>query len=567
MKPFSFSSTYCVFVFSLFVSCSLHGQPKPNIVWIVCEDISPYVGAYGDSIARTPNIDALAKEGMLFTKVYTTAGVCAPSRSSIITGMHQISIGTMHMRTSSARLPEISGGYAAVLPDYVKPFPHYLREVGYYTTNNAKKDYQFADPVTVWDESSIAAGYQNRSSGQPFFAVYNFAATHESQVIVPPDSLYYDPSQMPLPQFYQDAPQIRHDMAALYTRIAQMDADVGQLIAQLKNDGVYDQSYVIFYSDHGGNLPWTKREILERGTHIPFIVKFPHGRHSGTVNHDLISAVDFAPTTLSLAGISIPKHLQGKAFLGTQAAPQKNTYVFAARDRMDEHPERVRAVFDGRFRYIFNFFPELPKYQDLAYRSRMGSMQEILELRTQGKVTNPHLLDWFQIPKPQEELYHLAKDPDEIQNLVNDPAFSVKKAELKKALFDWMDRVGDLGATPESEMVNYWWQGQSTPPKTPASQMITHPDGVEIINPELGVFIGYRIFDKTPKEDSLITRKIKTWDFASLRPRRNRNTIKVPVPWQIYSGGVIPMKTGQTLQVRAQRIGYRPHQQAYVFDQ
>ncbi|MGB0198843.1 MAG: sulfatase family protein, partial [Flavobacteriaceae bacterium] len=383
MRLFSFLTTYCVL--SLFVSCSFDGQPKPNIVWIVCEDISPYIGAYDDSIARTPNIDALAQDGVLFTKVYTTAGVCAPSRSSIITGMHQISIGTMHMRTSSAKLPEISGGYAAVLPDYVKPFPHYLREAGYYTTNNAKKDYQFADPVTVWDESSIGAGYQNRSYGQPFFAVYNFAATHESQVISPPDSLYRDPSQMPLPPFYQDAPQIRHDMAALYTRIEQMDQDVGELIEQLKNDGVYDQSYVIFFSDHGGNLPWTKRELLERGTHIPFVVKFPNGRHSGTVNHDLISAVDFAPSILSLAGISIPTHLQGRAFLGAKADENKNPYVFAARDRMDEHPERVRAVFDGTYRYVFNFHPEWPKYQDLAYRKRMASMQEILEMRTQNK--------------------------------------------------------------------------------------------------------------------------------------------------------------------------------------
>ncbi|MGB0198842.1 MAG: hypothetical protein ACPF80_02255, partial [Flavobacteriaceae bacterium] len=165
-----------------------------------------------------------------------------------------------------------------------------------------------------------------------------------------------------------------------------------------------------------------------------------------------------------------------------------------------------------------------------------------------------------------EELYHTVKDPYEIHNLAEHPDFSSKKAELKKALFDWIDRVGDLGAMSESEMVSHWWQGQTKPPKTSKSQMISHPNGVAISNSEPGVFIGYRIFDSNPKKDSLITRKIKTWDFASLRQKKDRTTVKVPVPWQIYSGGVIPMTSGQTLQVRAQRIGYRPRQQAYVYD-
>ena len=204
-------------------------QTKSNIVWIVCEDISPYIGVYGDATVRTPNIDALARDGVRYTRVYTTAGVCAPSRSSIITGMNQISIGTSHMRTThnnSKLMPEGVPSYSAVLPPKVKAFPEYLRKVGYYTSNNAKEDYQFEEPVTVWDESSIGASYQNRKAGQPFFSVFNFAISHESQIISPPDSLYYDPSKMVLPLYYQNTEQMRHDKAALYTRIEQMDSDV-----------------------------------------------------------------------------------------------------------------------------------------------------------------------------------------------------------------------------------------------------------------------------------------------------------------------------------------------------
>ena len=304
-----YKKTCIPYIFILFAFLSLKAQSKPNIVWIVCEDISPIIGSYGDAKIKTPNIDLLASEGVRYTKVYTTAGVCAPSRSSIITGMNQISIGTMHMRTQGnpQLFPEGLTAYSAILPSEVKAFPEYLRKAGYYTTNNAKEDYQFEEPVTVWDESSIGATYQNRETDQPFFSIFNVAVSHESFIINLPDSLYYEPSDMDLPMFYEDTPKMRYDMAALYTRIEQMDSDVGEIIAQLKKDGIYDNSYVIFYSDHGGNLAWTKREVLERGTHIPFIVKYPKAEHRGTVNNDLISSIDFAPSMLSIAGITPPE--------------------------------------------------------------------------------------------------------------------------------------------------------------------------------------------------------------------------------------------------------------------
>ena len=545
----------------------LSAQNNPNIIWIVCEDISPFIGAYGDPIVKTPHLDQLASEGVLYTKVYTTAGVCAPSRSSIITGMNQISIGTMHMRTQGnpKLFPQGISAYSALLPTEVKAFPEYLRRAGYYTTNNAKEDYQFEEPVTVWDESSVGATYRNRTAGQPFFSVFNLAISHESQIINPPDSLFYSPSEMNLPLYYEDTQQMRHDMAALYTRIEQMDRDCGQIIEQLKQDGVYEDSYVIFYSDHGGNLPWMKREILERGTHIPFIVKYPSGKSAGTVNNDLISSIDFAPSMLSIAGINPPEYLQGKAFLGSYSDSIKNDYVFAARDRMADKYDRVRSVSDGTFRYVHNFHPELPKYQDLAYRKGIASMQEILDLRDAGKISNPYLLDWFKESKPEEELYYTSKDPDEINNLADNPRFQSKKLELKDALFQWLEDVGDMGEIEERQLVNdQWWKGKGQPPKTAEPDIKRTANGVELSSSTPGASIGYRIFDGAIR-DTTITRTIKTWDFHYLMPSDGKETLKVPKPWKIYNGGIVPLSKGQTILVNAQRIGYLPTEKFYKF--
>lgn len=542
-------------------------QTKTNIVWIVCEDISPFIGAYGDPIVRTPNIDKLASEGIRFTHVYTTAGVCAPSRSSIITGMNQINIGTMHMRTHNRPdlMPEGVPSHSAVLPVGVKAFPEFLRKVGYYTTNNAKEDYQFEEPVTVWDESSVAASYTNREGNQPFFSVFNLAISHESQIISPPDSLYYDVEKMNLPLYYENTKMMRHDMAAMYTRIEQMDDDVGEVIAKLKADGVYENSYVFFFSDHGGNLPWMKREILERGTRIPFIVKLPNGKSAGTTNNDLISSIDFAPTVLSIAGIKPPEYLEGKAFLGEYSTSEKNKYVFAARDRMANKYDRVRSVSDGTFRYVYNFHPEVSKYQDLAYRKQMGSMQEILDLRDSGKINNPYLEDWFNTPKEVEELYYTTKDPDEINNLAKNKYYQSKKDELKKALFDWLSRMDDKAQVCESDMVmNDWWKGKNKPPTTKSPKLKKLKEGFQITNQEPGASIGYRIFDGQVK-DTVITKKMKSWDFAYVMGNGNNTKVKVSKPWKVYLGGTIPLKKGQILQINTQRIGYNPSEDLIKF--
>jgi arylsulfatase A-like enzyme len=516
---------------------------------------------------HTPNIDALAQEGVGYTRVYTTAGVCAPSRSSIITGMNQISIGTPHMRTKNdpKLMPEGIPPYSAVLPAQVRAFPEYLRKAGYYTSNNAKEDYQFEEPVTVWDESSTGATYLHRESGQPFFSVFNLAISHESKIITPPDSLYHDPADMDLPLYYENTGQMRRDMAALYTRIEQMDRDMGEVVAMLKKDGVYDNSYVIFYSDHGGNLPWMKREVLERGTHIPFIVKYPKGKFAGTVNNDLISSIDFAPSMLSISGADIPEHLQGRAFLGPKSDSEKNRYIFAARDRMANHYDRVRSVSDGTFRYVYNFHPELSKYQDLAYRKQMAGMKEIVELRDADKIKNPYLLDWFRSPKPQEELYYTAKDPDEVRNLANEPAYQEKKAELKEVLFQWLEEVGDVAEVPEKQMVlENWWKGKGQPPVTAKAKVKKEQGGVILSCDTPGASIGYRVFNGEVKDTTMV-RPIKTWDFFYLMPQNGKSTVAVPKSWKVYSGGTIPLEKGEIIQVNAQRIGYRPTELIYKF--
>lgn len=547
-------------IFAILSVFSARAQEKPSVIWIVCEDVSPYLGSYGDPIIRTPNIDQLSSESIRYTRVYTAAGVCAPSRAAIITGMYPISVGAQHMRTlgvSEQYTPEgIPARYSVVLPEKVKAFPEYLRKEGYYTSNNHKEDYQFEEPVTVWDESSPAASYRNRAANQPFFSVFNFARTHESQMMVQQDSLGYNPTDMIVPQYFEDTEITRKDLALLYTRIEEMDQGVGELIAQLKEDGVYDNSYVFFYSDHGGMMPWTKRAILERGTHIPFMVKLPKGAHRGTVNNDLINSVDFAPTVLSISGIKPPEYTQGTAFLGKHKSTIKNKYVYAASDRFDTKYDRVRSISDGSFRYVYNFEPEKPKYMDIEYRKGIRTMSEILEHKAAGSITNPYLLDWFNKTKPQEELYYTLKDSDEVINLANDSRYNSKKEELKKALFEWIDTVGDLSITSEKEMIANWWNHKPTAPKTEKATIKIKNGFATLSCATEGASIGYRIQNNSVP-DSII-RQAKSWDFYNLFGNHKTNDIKVPLPYKVYTGEPIALKKGERIIVNTHRIGYEP---------
>ena len=538
---------------------------RPNIVWITCEDISPYIECYGDKLVKTPNIDELSKDGVKFNAVYTTAGVCAPSRSSIITGMYQTSIGTMHMRTSALKPVSMGEGvpnYSAVIPAHVKCFPEYLRKAGYYTTNNEKTDYQFKAPVTVWDDCSAAASYENRPEDKPFFSIFNLAVTHESQIFSRNEPFRVNPDSIDIPPFYMDTKTVRNDMVRLFTNIEIMDDQVGEIIRQLKEDGLYDNSYIFFYSDHGGALPWMKREVLERGIHIPMVVKFPGKLHAGTENNNLISSIDFAPTVLSLAGVQIPDYIQGQAFLGKQKSETKRKYIFAARDRMDARYDRVRAVHDKKFEYLFNYMPEKPYYQDINYRLNIPMMKEIMTMKEAGKITNPYLKSWFDT-KPKEELYDVENDPDQLHNLAQDPAYQDKLQEMRTAFWQWTMEVGDMGAIPEKEMVKAWWNGANEAPKTAEPTIEMTADGALISCATDGASIAYKVL-KPGTQDQKIEEVVKTWCFGWIRGKyKSGDIIKVDSPWQVYTGKAVPLNKGDKLIVNAMRIGYQPAEKEF----
>ena len=433
----------------------LRAQDRPNILWLSAEDISAHLGCYGDPHAITPNLDALAAQAVRYTKAFTTAGVCAPCRSGIITGMYQNSIGTHHMRCD------------AVLPGWLKPFPLYLREAGYYCTNNSKTDYQFSKPAPgeIWDENSNKAHWKNRPAGKPFFAVFNYTGCHESGISdvkkyheVTKDldpSQRQDPAKLTtLPPYYPDTPAVREDWKRNYELITAMDAWAGKLIAELKEAGEWENTVVMFWSDHGTGLPRRKRWLYDSGTYIPLIVHYPEKIRSafatkapGESDDRLVSSVDFAPTLLALAGLAVPAHLQGQSFLGAE----KRGFVFGARDRMDERYDVIRTARDGRWRYVRNFEPLKPATQFINTCEKGTTMKEIRKAMAAGKM--PAAAALYTAPrKPVEELYDLETDPHEVRNLAGDPAHAAKLAELRAALTAWQLGIGDLGLMPESEI-------------------------------------------------------------------------------------------------------------------
>lgn len=427
------------------------GQPdeRPNILWISCEDTSPDLGCYGDPYAITPNLDKLAGESALYTNAFTVAGVCAPSRSGIITGMYPTSIGTHHMRCKG------------VPPPYVKCFTEYLRAAGYYCTNNVKTDYQFDAPVTAWDESSRQAHWRNRVEGQPFFSVFNITVTHESQIRAKDERFFantkaltpeqrHDPARANLPPYYPDTPVTRKDWARYYDIVTAMDIRVAERLKELEEDGLADNTIVFFWADHGRGLPRGKRWIYDSGIHVPLIIRAPGKVDPGRARDDLVSFIDLGPTLLSIAGVEIPSYMQGQAFLGDQAARPRE-YIFAARDRMDETYDIIRCVRDKRYKYIRNFEPEKPYAQHIAYMDQMPTIQEWRRLAAEGKLEGPQKL-FFQPTKPPEELYDITTDPHEVNNLADSPPHQQALGRMRKALERWMEETGDLGLIPEPEL-------------------------------------------------------------------------------------------------------------------
>ena len=418
------------------------------------------LGCYGDHYAVTPNIDRLAAEGTRFTNVFTNAGVCAPVRSGVITCMYPTSIGTNHMRCRG------------VPPAEVKCFTEYLRAAGYYCTNNSKTDYQFNSPATAWDESSNKAHWRNRLEDKPFFSVINLTVTHESQIRNNSEKMLKrldklspnerrEPADAKVPPYYPDTEVVRKDWARYYDLITLMDKQVGDILGQLEEDGLSKDTIVWFWSDHGRGLPRAKRWIYDSGIHVPLIIRMPEkyrrwaNKHhpeklaAGTMNEDMVSSIDFGTTVISLAGARIPHYMQGRAFLGPQKADSREC-IFAARDRMDEAIDCIRAVRDKRFKYIRNFMPHISYGQDIDYMNQMPTMQEMRRLNAEGKLKGAQR-HYFLPQKPVEELYDIIADPHEINNLADNTEYKDVLRRMKHKLYDWMIEVGDTGLIPEPE--------------------------------------------------------------------------------------------------------------------
>jgi uncharacterized sulfatase len=499
---------------------------KPNILWISIEDTSPKLGCYGDKYAVTPNLDKLASEGCRYTRCFTHAGVCAPSRSGIITGMYPTSMGTQFMRCKG------------VPPAYVKCFTEYLRAAGYYCTNNNKTDYNFDPPLTAWDESRNGATWRNRpTKDTPFFAVINLTQSHESQVRLPEAQLeerrktlapnqLHDPAKAPLPAYYPDTPRIRRDLANLYDNVAFVDNLIGSILKDLADDGLVDNTIVFFFGDHGDGLPRSKRWIYDSGTHVPLIVRWPSKLKPASVNEELVAFIDLAPTLLNIAGVEIPKYMQGRAFLGDKLSPPRE-YVYAARDRMDDAIDIIRGTRDKRYHYIRNYRPDLPYAQRIAYMDEMPTMQEWRRLAAAGELKGPPAI-FFQPTKPIEELYDTQADPYEVNNLADDEKYATILARLRAAHEKWRTDTADVGLIPEAELNEQ---------RRPGGKWSTTAD------PEIVLAGGQATIRCSTQGASMAYRVGKNLRSSEARP------------WKLYSKPV-QVGAGETIQAKACRLGF-----------
>ena len=494
---------------------------RPNILWLVAEDLSPILPPYGDRTVPTPNLSRLAAEGIRYTNAFSVSGVCAPSRFTLATGVYATSAGAHHMRTQYNRHHLEAVGltpYEVVTPPEVRMMSEVLRARGYYATNNDKTDHQFAPTVTAWDASGPDATWRGRPAGAPFFAVLNFGITHEGQVWaqrVPCRNLRYHrlfrpsvggdahcdgetgpfpdhvPGDLaaPRPPYLPDTEPVHRDLRRVYSNIVELDRQIGLVLDALESDGLLDETIIVFYADHGGPLPRQKRLLYDSGIRVPLIVRFPDGRGAGTVTDRLVSFVDFAPTMLSLAGIAPPAYVEGSAFLGTyEGAPRD--YVYAAADRLDAQYDMIRAVRDGRFKYLRNFRPDQGYYLPVLYREQMGSMRELLRLRDAGGL-DAFQSQWFRASKPEEDLFDTWNDPHEIENLAERSEYAEKLSELRNALKRWMQDTGDKGQVSEAALLESFWPRRVQPVTEPP--VATRQDGlVTLASATEGASIGYR---------------------------------------------------------------------------
>ena len=430
---------------SLLCLTVLFGADRPNILWITSEDNGPHLGCYGDAYASTPHLDALASKGVIYRNAWSTAPVCAPARTTLISGVYPPSTGGQHMRSMSK------------LPAFMKMYPQYLRDLGYYCTNNSKTDYNLKEQGVVWDESSKTAHWKNRAAGQPFFAIFNITTSHESQVRKRPHKAVHDPAKVRVPAYHPDTPEVRQDWAQYHDKLSEMDATAGVYLRELEKAGVADNTIIFYYGDHGAGMPRSKRWPYNSGLSVPFIVHIPEKyQHLASADYKvggetdrLVGFIDMAPTLLSLVGMVPPEHMQGNAFMGThETAPVKYQYGF--RGRMDERYDLVRSVRDKRYVYIRNYMPHRIYGQYIQYMFQTPTTRVWKQMYDEGKLEAPQTFFWEQ--KPVEELYDLEYDPDEVKNIAKSPSHRAVLERFRKVHQDWVMETRDLGFLPEGEI-------------------------------------------------------------------------------------------------------------------
>ena len=539
-----FKSKLILLIIPLFFSCyeNIKTTQKPlNVVWISCEDMGPILGSYGNDIVKTPNLDKLASEGVRYTNAYSTVGVCAPSRFSIITGMYSARLGAHNMRTgdyhnyktpeqvshrkdigvidkAGNNIPE----YEVVTPPHVKPFTEILRKEGYYCANNFKCDYQFNAPFTAWDEVSSTVSFRDRPKDTPFFYVWNTLLTHESRIWERGNKpLTVSPEDIKIPSYFPDIPEVRNDIARKYSNIEAMDKKVGELINQLESDGLLENTIIMFWSDHGGNLLRQKRAVGNSGLNVPLIIRYPNKKNAGKVDDRIVSLMDLGPTVLSLLNIKPPNHYDGKAIAG-RYEEEARKYAFGTADRFDESTDMQRSVLDGRYVYIKNFMPEFPLIYRNKYRERITMNSKLIQMDSLNMLEGDAAYI-FMKTKPVEEFYDLANDPYEVNNIIDDPQYTKKINEFRVALENWQKEIDDQGFIPENEIVKSFWPNMIQPVTENVTFSINNQGKLELNSITDGASIGYQIDEKIGTNSwSLYHKPIKIGDKQKIVARAIR---------------------------------------------
>lgn len=430
---------------------------RPNVLWLIAEDMGPELGCYGHPGVRTPAIDALAAEGVRFTHAYTVTPVCSTSRSSFITGMYCTTIGAHNHRSHR------NDGFH--LPDGVRIISDWFRDAGYFTANikkfppgidvegSGKTDWNFAYDGKPFDSDR----WDSLASHQPFYAQVNFHETHRGKAWENAHERIEktaDPARLRIPAYYPDHELTRQDWAQYLNCVMALDAQVGRIIGLLKQQGLYENTVIVMMSDHGQAMVRGKQWPYESGLHIPLIIRWPENFpapaefHRGTTDERLIASIDLTATSLDWAGVSKPAAMQGRIFWGNHREEGRD-YVFGSRDRCDETVDRIRTVRDERYRYIRNYYPERPfaqlnRYKETSYPV-LGLMHALADA---GQLTGP-AAQLMAPTRPREELYDLQADPDEIRNLAGDPASHDTLVRLRGVLEDWIVESDDQGRYPE----------------------------------------------------------------------------------------------------------------------